>query len=633
MSPAKGFTPNPPIIQFAPWPVPRGEMKKVKRLLPRSSVEPGDTWDLFRLFPSDEAWEGAFSEWEKQIARYDGFRGRLAEGAAALAECLRFDLDFDRAAERLRAYALFEGGRRHRRRTSTSGCRGDISPPPAAADRPPATSARRSSPFPPPGCKAFLAPPVLGSLPAAAGADAPLQAAHAGQEGGEAAGHADRDGPGRRPGLPPAQRRRPEIRRRQERAGPVDRAEPRHASARCCTRPSASVRRAAFHQYYRQYVAHQHTLAAALGRLGPARRLLRPGPPLSAAPWRPPCFPTGCRVAVYDNLIASVHRHLPGPAPLLRRAAAEDAAAATSTTTTPTCRSWPSCKPGTPGTRPSRRCWRPWRRWASEYVRRAASAGCCGRWCDRYENRGKQSGRLQRRLLRRRSLHPHELPARRARPRLHPGPRGGPLDAQLPLRPAPALRLLRLRDLRRRGGQHLQRATPGPATCWTHAGDDRQRAFLINRQIDAIRGTIFRQTMFAEFEKIAHADGRGGRAAHAGPVSGNLPRAAGALFRARFHPRRGTGPGVSAHPALLSRLLRLQVRHRHVGRHRPGRPRARRRPRRTLDDYLGFLRGGCSKDPLDLLRAPGVDMEQPAAVDAALGTFGPLVEQLDALVG
>ena len=39
------------------------------------------------------------------------------------------------------------------------------------------------------------------------------------------------------------------------------------------------------------------------------------------------------------------------------------------------------------------------------------------------------------RLLRRRSVHPHELSARRARPRLHPGPRGGPLDAQLSTRP------------------------------------------------------------------------------------------------------------------------------------------------------------------------------------------------------
>jgi oligoendopeptidase F len=47
---------------------------------------------------------------------------------------------------------------------------------------------------------------------------------------------------------------------------------------------------------------------------------------------------------------------------------------------------------------------------------------------------------------------------------------------------------------------------------------------------------------------------------------------------------------------------------------------------------LQFLNGGCSKDPLDLLRAAGVDMEQPAPIDAALKRFGELVDELDRLV-
>ena len=41
-------------------------------------------------------------------------------------------------------------------------------------------------------------------------------------------------------------------------------------------------------------------------------------------------------------------------------------------------------------------------------------------------------------------------------------------------------------------------------TMMQQASDDRERAFLVNRDIDAIRGTIIRQTMFAEFEKITH---------------------------------------------------------------------------------------------------------------------------------
>ena len=48
-----------------------------------------------------------------------------------------------------------------------------------------------------------------------------------------------------------------------------------------------------------------------------------------------------------------------------------------------------------------------------------------------------------------------------------------------------------------------------------------------------------------------------------------------------------------------------------------------------LDAYLGFLKGGCSKDPLDLLRAAGVDMATPEPVDRALKRFGRLVDELE----
>jgi oligoendopeptidase F len=54
--------------------------------------------------------------------------------------------------------------------------------------------------------------------------------------------------------------------------------------------------------------------------------------------------------------------------------------------------------------------------------------------------------------------------------------------------------------------------------------------------------------------------------------------------------------------------------------------------RTELNDYLSFLKGGCSKDPLDLLRDAGVDLEQPTAVDTALRLFGDLVDELDELI-
>ena len=54
--------------------------------------------------------------------------------------------------------------------------------------------------------------------------------------------------------------------------------------------------------------------------------------------------------------------------------------------------------------------------------------------------------------------------------------------------------------------------------------------------------------------------------------------------------------------------------------------------RGELDGYVSFLRGGCSKFPLALLRDAGVDMESPAPVNPALQHFGRLVDELDELL-
>src|SRR4029078_8415965 len=78
---------------------------KTKNLLVRSKVKPEDTWDLASLFKSDEDWEKAFTAWEKQIAKYQKFRGTLGHGPAPLAKLFEFDREFDRTAERIGTYA------------------------------------------------------------------------------------------------------------------------------------------------------------------------------------------------------------------------------------------------------------------------------------------------------------------------------------------------------------------------------------------------------------------------------------------------------------------------------------------------------------------------------------------------
>ncbi len=51
----------------------------------------------------------------------------------------------------------------------------------------------------------------------------------------------------------------------------------------------------------------------------------------------------------------------------------------------------------------------------------------------------------------------------------------------------------------------------------------------------------------------------------------------------------------------------------------------------AVKDYLGFLSGGCSKSPIDLLKGAGVDMTSPAPVDEALALFGELIDEMEAL--
>ena len=52
----------------------------------------------------------------------------------------------------------------------------------------------------------------------------------------------------------------------------------------------------------------------------------------------------------------------------------------------------------------------------------------------------------------------------------------------------------------------------------------------------------------------------------------------------------------------------------------------------AVKDYLGFLSGGCSKSPIELLRGAGVDMESPAPVNQALQLFGKLLDEMEELM-
>jgi oligoendopeptidase F len=163
------------------------------------------------------------------------------------------------------------------------------------------------------------------------------------------------------------------------------------------------------------------------------------------------------------------------------------------------------------------------------------------------------------------------------------------------------------------------------------AKTDDERAYLINREIDAIRGTIIRQTMFAEFEKIAHALVEAGE-----PLTVDLLKTEyGNLLSAYF------GPGFTLDEELKLECLRIPHFYSafYVYKYATGLSAAIALSERVvnggkteLNDYLSFLKGGCSKWPLDLLKDAGVDMTSPAPVETALTRFERLVKELDELL-
>jgi oligoendopeptidase F len=163
------------------------------------------------------------------------------------------------------------------------------------------------------------------------------------------------------------------------------------------------------------------------------------------------------------------------------------------------------------------------------------------------------------------------------------------------------------------------------------AKTDHERASIINHDIDAIRGTLFRQTMFAEFEKEAHALVEAGE-----PLTVERFKS---LYRSLLD--RYFGPDFKIDDCLALECFRIPHFYRafYVYKYATGlsaaialSERVTGGGRAELEAYLGFLKGGCSKFPLDLLRDAGVDMAQPATIETALKRFERLVAELDELL-
>lgn len=161
-----------------------------------------------------------------------------------------------------------------------------------------------------------------------------------------------------------------------------------------------------------------------------------------------------------------------------------------------------------------------------------------------------------------------------------------------------------------------------------HETDPARHAYILNHFLEGFRGTIYRQCMFAEFERDINQMNADGVALNAEVLSERYGKLCAEYF----------GPGIELDEEIKLEWSRIPhfYYNFYVYQYCIGFSAAIALSQRILSegepavrDYIGYLSGGCSKTPIELLRGAGVDMATPDPVNAALKYFGELVDQLE----
>ena len=163
------------------------------------------------------------------------------------------------------------------------------------------------------------------------------------------------------------------------------------------------------------------------------------------------------------------------------------------------------------------------------------------------------------------------------------------------------------------------------------AGSDALKLYVVNKRVDEILATLYRQTMFAEFEKRTHELEEQGQPLTVDVLRGEYRNLLSKYFGSEMvleqesdleglripHFYRSFyvykySTGISASLALAERVLSGGKKER--------------------EDYFSFLKSGGSRFPIESLRLAGVDMSSPAPVQAACNVFSGLVDELEKLL-
>ncbi len=591
----------------------------------RDQIQPADTWDLAVLFPTPTAWSEAFTELQKQYSEVAWFQGRIGASAHSLREVLEFEKALSLRIERLGHYASL-------RISEDSSDAANLSRDgqfenlmtligEATAFIAPEIQAIEDSAF-----ASFLKDAALAewTIPLRKLRRLKPHTLTANEERLLALGHSALRG---------HQETFSQLTNVDMKFGNlvdekgVERALTQSSYSSFLVQRDRDVRKRAFHQFYSEISDHQFTLASSFANsvrsdVFSARAKNYPSAREAAL------FQDDVPVAVYDNLISTVRANLqplfryyalrrrvlkldevhqydtyvPIVANLEMRTSFDDAIGKVIAALAPL---------------------------GDEYCGTLRDGLGKQRWCDRYENKGKRSGAFSSSSY------------------------GNP----------PFIMMNYKQDvfsdvytLAHEAGHsmhtwHAQAAQPFQTYDYpiflaevastfneellTHklleeTSDPKMRAYLINRQIDDIRGTVYRQTMFAEFEKIAHAMEERGD-----PLTlDTLRQAYRGLLDAYF------GPDFAIDTELELECLRIPHFYSafYVYKYATGLSAAVALSEQVIESgdatrYLGFLRSGGSEFPIPTLQRAGVDMSSPEPIERTLRVFAQRVEELESLLG
>ena len=591
----------------------------------RTEIPESDKWDLTPLYTSDAGWEEDFAKLQKSYGEVAGFRGRLGESAAGLAKCLEFEKGIDLLVDQLNQYAaLSVSGDSSNAEALSREARLDsllVRVGEAFSFISPEIQEISDEKF-----EAFLADAALAdwTIPLRKLRRRKKHTLSAAEERLLALGSSA-------------------VRGHSETFSQLTNVDmlfgklkDEDGNERELTQSSFSsflqqrdpaVRKAAFHQFYKEFSEHRFTLASSLAnsvRADVFYARARNYPSAREAALFADDVPT----TIYDNLISTVRGNLDALFryfELRRRVLKLEEIHHYDTYVTMVG----NVKTNVSWNEAVERVMASLTPLGTEYTDTLRHGLLDGRWCDRYENKGKRSGAFSYGTF---TSPPYIMMnykadvfsdvytlAHEAGHSMHTWyARGAQLyqNYGYPIFLAEVASTFNEVLLT----EHLLKTT-----------DDRaMKAFILNRQIDDIRGTLYRQTMFAEFEREAHAAEESGEALTLESFKGIYRKLLNDYF----------GPRFAIDAELELECLRIPHFYNafYVYKYATGLSAAVALATQVLETgdatrYLGFLRSGGSRFPVETLREAGVDMSTPAPVQATLDLFSKRVAELEELIG